>query len=240
MRGRKARIGVIYPADGIIDEEYWQLAPEGVSILITRIPVPNDPISIGMVTQVGETTEIEAAAKTLRITRPNVIVYACTSGSFVKGLGWDRAIADRIEKASGTRAVTTSTAAVDALRALNIEKVAVAAPYPDDVNQTLKGFLQQNGFGVVNMRGLGLKYAWDIGNVSPSLVYQHAKLANTPEADGIFLPCTAFPTLQVLEDLEEDLGKPVVSANQATMWRALTIAGVKEKVPRQGSLMRRD
>ena len=83
MRGWKARIGVIYPADGIIDEEYWQLAPEGVSVLITRIAVPDDAISVGLVTQVGETTEIEAAAKALKITRPNVIAYACTSGSFV-------------------------------------------------------------------------------------------------------------------------------------------------------------
>lgn len=129
MRGWRARIGVIYPADGLIDEEYWRLAPNGVSILITRIGVPDEPVSVAMATKVGETDEIEQAAKCLKIVRPNVIVYACTSGSFVKGTGWDLEIADRIEKASGVKATTTSTAIVEAMRTLKIRKVAVAAPY---------------------------------------------------------------------------------------------------------------
>ena len=224
MRGWRARIGVIYPADGIIDEEFWKLAPPGVSVLLTRITVPEEPMSVQVVTNVGETEEIEQASKALKITRANAIAYACTSGSFVKGMGWDREIVMRIEKASGTKATTTSTAVIDALRILKIRKVAVAAPYPDDVNKTLTKFLQQNGFEVVAMKGLGLKYGWDIGNTPQSAVYQHAKSADSSEADGILIPCTAFPTLEIIESLEEDLGKPVVSANQATMWKAAAFA----------------
>jgi maleate isomerase len=200
--------------------------------------VPEEPLSINVVTNVGETEEIEKASKALRITKPNAIAYACTSGSFVKGIGWDREISTRIEKVSGAKATTTSTAAIEALRALGVKKVAVAAPYPDDVNGTLTKFLQQNGFEVVRMRGLGLKYAWDIGNTPPSGVYQHAISADSPEADGVLIPCTAFPTLEIIESLEEDLRKPVVSANQATMWKAAALAGVSQKMEGLGSLMR--
>jgi maleate isomerase len=239
MRGWRARIGVIYPADGLIDEEYWRLAPNGVSILMTRIGVPDEPVSVAMATKVGETEEIEQAAKCLKIVRPNVIVYACTSGSFVKGTGWDLEIADRIEKASGVKATTTSTAIVEAMKTLKIRKVAVAAPYPDDVNETLAGFLKQNGFKVVNVKGLGLRSAWDIGNTPPSRVYQHAKSATTPDADGVLIPCTGFPTIDILEALEEDLGKPVVSANQATIWKAGAMAGIGEQMSGLGSLMRK-
>lgn len=238
MQGWRARIGVIYPADGIIDEEFWKLAPPGVSVLLTRIAVPEKPLSVNVVTNVGETEEIEQASKALKITKPNAIAYACTSGSFVKGIGWDHEISARIEKVSGTRATTTSTAAIDALRALKVKKVAVAAPYPDDVNLTLTRFLQQSGFEVVAMKGLGLRYGWDIGNTPPSAVYQHAKSADCPEADGLLIPCTAFPTLEIIESLEEDLGKPVISANQATMWKAAALAGVSEKMDGLGSLMR--
>ena len=89
------------------------------------------------------------------------------------------------------------------------------------------------------MRGLGLQYAWDIGNTPPSHVYRHGKAADTPDADGVLIPCTAFPTVDILEALEEDLGKPVVSANQATMWKAAAMAGIGEKLEGLGSLMRK-
>lgn len=238
MRGWRARIGVIYPADGLIDEEFWKLSPDGVSILLTRISVPDDPISVSMVTQVGETEEIEQAARALKITRPNVIIYACTSGSFVKGLGFDRKIAQRIEDASGTPAITTSTATVDALRALDIERVGVAAPYPDDVNKTLATFLDQNGFEVVTMKGLGFQYEWQIGNASPAEVYKLAKSADNPNIDGVFISCTGLPTVDILEELEHDIGKPVISANQASVWRALRMAGIRENSQGLGKLMR--
>ena len=156
----------------------------------------------------------------------------------MKGPGWDHEIANRIEKVSGVKATTTSTASVEGLMALGIQKVAVAASYPDDINQKLRGFLTGNGFAVTSMRGLGMKYSWDEGNVSSSLVFQHAKSADTPEADGLFIPDTAFPTIGILEKLEEDLGKPVVSANQATMWKALAMAGVRQSMAGLGTLMR--
>lgn len=238
MLGWRARIGVIYPADGIIDDEFWKLAPSGVSVLLTRISVPDEPMSVGVVTKVGETKEIEQAAKILKIGRPNVIAYACTSGSFIKGMGWDREVANRIQTSSGIKATTTSTAVVEALRAVGVKKVAVAAPYPDEVDQSLSNFLTQSGFDVVNIVGLGLRYGWDIGNTPMSLVYRHAKAADVPNADGVLIPCTAFPTVNLLETLEEDLGKPVVSANQATMWKAAAMAGLHARLDGLGSLMR--
>lgn len=235
----RARIGLIYPADGLIDDEFWKFTPKGVSVHITRVSVPTEKITVKMVTELSESKEIEEAARILKIIKPNVIAYACTSASFIRGVGKDLEIAERIEKVAGIPAITTSTAVVDALNALKIKKVAVYAPYIDEINLILKKFLEESGFDVVNINlswGLQINYEWDFYSTSPWIVYELAKRVNTKDAEGIFIACTGFRTAEFLEPLEVDLGKPVVSANQATMWKALRMAGVRERISGYGVL----
>ncbi|MEM2057126.1 MAG: aspartate/glutamate racemase family protein [Thermoproteota archaeon] len=237
VRGTRGRIGIIYPADGLIDDEFFKFVPEDVAIHITRISVPEEKLSVNVVAQVAETSEIEQAAKMLRITRPNVIAYACTSGSFLKR-GYEKKISQRIEKVTNIPAITTTQAVIDAFNLLGIRKVVVIAPYPDDINSHLKKYLEEIGIHIVGFKGLNLNYEWKIGNFRTEELYKHATNSFNPNADGLFIPCTGLRTAEIIEPLEKELGVPVVSANQATMWKALQIANINEPVKGCGALLR--
>ena len=157
MVGYMGRIGVVYPSDGVLDWEFWRCVPDGVSVHVTRSLSSADldpglgPAQKHVV--MAESTDIEDAARTFSLIGADCVPYACTAASFTRGVGYDAEIIKRIEVASGSPATTTSTSAVAALRELGVRKVAVAAPYEDQVCERLHGFLEggrrseEPGFG---------------------------------------------------------------------------------------------
>jgi maleate cis-trans isomerase len=202
-------------------------------VYITRTAVPRAEVSAAVAHDLALDPDIEQSALRYTIDLSS-IAFACTSISFIRGVGGDIEIIERIEKAVGVPATTTSTAAVKALRALGATKLAVATPYVDDINIRLKEFLEDHGFRVVAIKGMQLGHG--IGLVSTGEVYRFVKGMHHPDADAIFISCTNFVTVDILDALEQDLGVPVVSANQVTMWEALNLAQVKPRMPGCGVL----
>jgi maleate isomerase len=166
----------------------------------------------------------------------DVIAFGCTSGSLIRGLGYDKELVSRIEKATSTPAVATAGAVVDALKALNLSKISVVTPYSEEINIFEKRFLEQNGFAIVKIEGLGITDNLEIGRQKPETIIRLAKLVDTPKSEGIFISCTNLPTVEVLAGLEESLGKPVVSSNTATLWSMLKRIGYKHVIEGYGSL----
>jgi maleate isomerase len=238
--GYRARIGLIYMHSSIVMEpEFYSMAPDGVTIHTTRIILPR--ATVEGVLSMAESREVEAATRLLAAAPVHVILFGGTSASFIKGLGWDQQIITRMAAVSGgTPATTTSTASVNALRALNIETLAIATPYIDEVNEFCRGFFTENGFNVANIRGLGLERDHDIGNTSDETVYRLVKEVDCPQADAIFISCTNLRTIGVIRALEQDLRKPVVSAIQASFWECARLAGVTLQDDAFGTLLRCD
>lgn len=232
----RAKLGIIYPADGALDHEYWQLVPAGVSVHITRIKVPQEEQTLELLEAQTQNRDIEEAAADLNIIHLDAIAYACTSGSFVHGLGSDLEVIRRMEAASGVPCTTTTTAAVRALQALESKKVSIITPYPEEINARLKTFLEDSGFQVVALQGLGLYR--EIYNQPAGAAYRLAKEADSSAADAIFISCTNFRSVEVLRVLEQDLGKPVVSANQVTVWDLLRLAKIQPENENYGKLYR--
>ena len=228
--GWRARIGLLCVDDEDQDGEYWKCVPEGVSVLITRLAIPPGEFNVQVASQVAAGSDIEESAKRLVIPQPQCIALACTALSFVRGVGYDEEISQRIQRATGIRATTTSTGTVNALRKLGVKRVAVATPYSEEINQKLREFLEGNGFEVVSMRGLGKS------DVPVATVYRFVRELDEPSAEGVFISCTNFCPTGIIEPLEQDLGKPVVTAIQATMWEALNLAGVRPQLPGLGCL----
>ena len=232
------KIGVIYPSDGFLDAEFWRCVPEGVSVHVTRSMSSQDLADVSVERRhvvMAESPDIEACARTFSLIGTSCVAYACTASSFAQGVGYDVDISRRIEAASGSRATTTSTAAVAALRALGVRRIGVAAPYPDAVCERLRIFLEDSGFEVLSLTNLGL-LGTAIGRVSNDEAYALAKRADTPAAEALFISCTGLRTVDIVAPLERDLGKPVVSANLATMWHSLEIAGVEARPEGLGRL----
>ncbi|MFD2419957.1 Asp/Glu racemase [Amycolatopsis pigmentata] len=161
-----------------------------------------------------------------------VVLYACTACSFVGGHDGERALRAAMREAGAPRAVTTSGAVLAALAALEVRSVAVVHPYIEPVGARLAGFLREAGVDVVAARGLGLD-ALTVGAVDYAAVAELVAAGDHPDAEAVFVSCTALPTYDIVAPLEDQLGKPVVTANQAGLWAALHAIGFEPDGPGQ-------
>lgn len=245
MYGWRARIGLLIPSiNTTMEPEFNRMAPVGVSIHAMRLEVsgftPEGLIAMGK--------KVGLAAKIILDIGPEVIVFGCTSGSFVKGVGHDEELIQEIEKVTGRPAVATSSAVLEALNQLKIKKVAVATPYSQEINDSERVFLEGNGIKVTKISGIEYRKCSPfyplaklpvshIGLHEPYVAYKLALDVYTEEADGVFISCTNLRTIEIIEILERAIGKPVVTSNQATMALALKKAGIKDRLKGYGVLM---
>ncbi len=234
MYGWRARIGILVLAsDTTCENEFRKMAPEGVLIHVSRMAFPgtNTPEALSrLIDEAGKATKLLVPASV------DAIAFCCTSGSFIKGPGYDQEIIKRIKRIFPGIVTTATTSVIEAFKALDIKRVAVASPYIDEVNQALKRFLESIGIEVVSMKGLGIVKDTEVGRLTPKVAYDLAKKIDRPEAQAVFISCTNFRTLEVIDILEKDLRKPVVTSNQATMWNLLRLLGIHESIKRYGEL----
>lgn len=229
----RARIGLLLPSGNLSTEpDFYRISPPGVTIHATRMYIMEaTPEGLQRMT-----AEIDGAARLIGTTEADVVAYGCTTGSLWEGPGYDRELAERITRASGIPAITTSTAVMDALRVLGIRSVAVGTPYIDELNARLKRFLEDAGLSVVSLQGLQIRKNIDLAQ-PPSVVRRLAHEVDRPDADAVLLSCTNLRAVEVADVLEQELGKPVITSNQATVWAALRAAGVRDQISGYGRLL---
>jgi len=230
---RRRKLGILVPSSNVTMEyEMPMMAPPGVSFHFSRIPQTEDTEEQleAMIDYVPEKSNLLAHA------RVDAIAFGCTSGSFVKGIGYDKKVIEAIKNSTGIMATTTSTAAVEALKITGVKRLSVGAPYLDSIMEKLKDFLEKNDFEVVKIKGLNMTCGE--GDLSLDATYNLIREIDIPQADGIFISCTDFKTVELLEILENDFGKKVISSNQATMWKLLRLSGMKTPICGFGSLLR--
>ena len=135
MYGARGRIGLITLAtDTSVLPEYVRAMPDGVAVYPAPIVLPRGEVTAAALAEMLADDQLERAAALLTWADVDVIVFACTTGSLVHGLGWDRELIARIERASGRSATTTTTAVLAALRAVEATSLAIATPYIDELN----------------------------------------------------------------------------------------------------------
>ena len=153
--------------------------------------------------------------------------------------GYDERIIDEIESKVGIPATTTTTGFVEALRLLEINSVVLVTPYVEDINRIEKEFLEAINIKVHGIGSLNKIDVIDYTNTTAGELYRLAK--NTfnkyPRAEGIFISCMSMRAMDAIEALETDLEVPVVTSDQATVWKLLRKAGVKEKIDGYGRLL---
>lgn len=238
MHGWRAKIGVIDLASSTtILPEYYRVMPEGVTAYTARLVLPGCDATAENLARMAESPELEVAAEQLALAEVDVITFACTTGSLVKGVGWDKAIIDRIESRTGVRATTTTTAVLAALRALGVTTLGIATPYIDELNELEHAFFEAHGYRVAAIRGLGIRDDREMGRQRPEVAYRLARSVDGPGIDCLFISCTNFRTIEIISALEADAAKPVVTSNQATIWDSLRRAGVGEGIGGHGRLL---
>lgn len=219
-------IGVVAPYDFALDRELWRWVPEDVTLLTTRTPYSSLPVSVDQALTVSDTDVVAECTTSLIATHPEVVTYMCTSGSFVHGVEGERALVAAMLGSGAPAAMTTSGALLMALHHLGIKRLAIATPYDTDITQLLIDFLAEAGVGVASSTHLGLHgLIWRVPYASTvELVREAVDLA--AGCDAVFVSCTNVPTYDLIAPLERELGIPVLTANQVTIWAALQLAGV--------------
>ena len=195
-------------------------------------PSRKGPIDADLVAAVSEEGVVREGAAAIATARPAVTVYACTTGSYMKGMAGERSLREAIEDASGSEAVTTSGALLEAAQAVGASSLALATPHNRCLAEGLVSFLEEAGLSVPSVAYLALDQ--DISEVSAASIRILARRADTTDAEALFLSCTNLPTLRLISELEEQLGKPVLAANQVSMWGGPPEARAKQSGHRTG------
>lgn len=234
MYGWRARIGVLVPSTNtVVESEFNLMAPEGVSIHAARmkLTVTNPETLVDMEKHAKRASDEIATAGVA------VIVYACTSGSFVGGSQWEKDLVKNIEDNTGIKTVTTAGSIIEGLKAVGAKNIVMATPYKQELNVCEVNFLESKGFNVLAEKGLGIDENIKVGSLTPQVAYNLCKSIFVKEADAILISCTDFRTIEIIDILEEDFGVPVITSNQVSMWAALRKAGIGEPIPGLGKIM---
>ncbi len=212
-------IGVIAPFDLALERELWRWVPMEVSLHLARTPYEPVPVSLEMAELVSQGKHVAAATRDVLHVEPEVVAYLCTSGSFIHGVAAEVGMRKTIIDAGAPDAVTTSGALAEVLRLLDIKKVSVLTPYYADLTAKLVDFLGETGVETIASDQLGL--GGGIWRVAYQTIAEHIYRVDRPDSEAIFVSCTNLPTYDLIAPLEEQLGKPVLTANQLTMWASL-------------------
>jgi maleate cis-trans isomerase len=226
------KLGLIVPSWNTVNEyEFQRALTPGVSVHSTRLKITADDEE--NFTRMAE--EVPAASRLLADAKVQVICYGCLAGGFIKGPGHDLEVARDIEEATGIPGVAAATAVVDALRAMGVSRISVASPYETWLNERLKDYLKAFGVEVLALKGLGTQAH---ASFTPEQNAELASEADRPESEAIFISCSNFRTLEIIELLEKKLGKPVLTSNMCSLWKMLRVLGDRRDLQGTGRLFR--
>lgn len=228
-------IGILYPGYSAEDDyPLAQLRLAGVELPLVHTDMPVDAHREDALLEIGGDAILAAGAA--KLVGLDSIMWACTSGSFIFGRDGAGRQADALARAAGVPASSTSFAFADAIAALGLRRVAIAATYPEDVATRFVEFLGAGGVEVVALTSRGIVTAAEVGTLDSETVLDFAQRNDHPDAQALLMPDTALHTVEVLEELELRLGKPVLTANQVTIWQGMRLAGAPLTRPGFGAL----
>ena len=234
--GTHAKIGLINLHSSIVMEcEMWAMAAPGVSIHTSRLKARK--ITVEGIDAMMRSSELEQSARLVAGAPIDVLCFGGTSASFLHGTAFDEALMAKMKDwAPGVPVTTASTATLAALEAVEAGSVALATPYIDEVHYRAIRFLEENGHAVVKSDNIGIDTDQALAEVPLEKVYALVLSVDHPEASAIFISCTNFRSVGAIAALEKALGKPVISAVQASLWHSLKLVGVRGARPGYGRL----
>lgn len=232
----RAKLGfVLLSSEQTIESDLMRWAPDGVGVHVTRAVNP-DRISAANLAAMLDSLA-PAAATLAPDAGLDVLCYACTSGSVVMG---EAAVRAELRAGNPEPIATTLVSGVfAALDAVEARRIVVGTPYLDEINEIEHDYMTARGFDVLDLRGLGIANDSDMVRVSPRYLRDFAIALDRPEAEAVFISCGALRTMDVIEEIEDEIGKPCIASNQAMLWHCLRLAGIDDRIDGIGRLLRK-
>lgn len=236
------RLGILYPPCGA-EFEFYQYGERlghdvRISLMGVRIDGGDDEHAPAHLSRTGALDNLELSGRVLARLRPDAACWACTSGSFVDGLGHARAQADALTRVLDCPATSTSLAFVAALEHLGIKTVSILASYPERTAQRFFGLLADSGIRTHAYRCLDIDSGPAAAELDLEATTAATRMLDIPDDGALLIPDTAIPTMHWIEPLEAELGQPVLTANQVSLWETARLAGITPSTSLPGRLFR--
>lgn len=237
VKGWRAEVGMVAPYTGLY-REFETVAPPGIKF--SQVVLKMGGVTAEAIQKMTEGIEIEAKKLTFSH-RDDLICFGCTAGSFIGGPGWDKILIEKIEKATDIPATTTTTCVMELFKDMGIKKIALVGPYLKELFDAEVKFLEGSGIKVLTVNGLGLSKMpqyWSYYTdpyACYKIVKNGAKVA--PDADCVFVTCMLSTIVAVVDTLEKEIGKPVISSCSATLYGILKKLGIPDPVYHYGEAL---
>ena len=240
-RGR-ARFGILVPfTNANLEPDMAMMRPDGVSLHFARLGgYDEDEVpDAGQMQGLGA-ADLGEPLRLLMGVRPDVILYGCTSATLTHGTAFDRDLAATIARQSNARTVTAAGALIYALGKLGVERIGFASPYVKEINDMAISFLASSGFDTVARAEVPeVLDNHGQGALDSGAVFDLGCQADHDGAQAVVLSCTDMRSVETIARLEQHLGKPVVTSNQAMMFQAMALAGLERGLTGFGRLLDR-
>ena len=228
------RIGLIALAsDFMIEKDFMSIIKDkDIDFFVNRIEIYNPLTSKNLIKMSEKVTEV--TKDILPNQKIDCVVYGCTSGTIAAGYD---SIEKKVKLAKPEAKVTTpSTAALNALKKMNIKKIAIFTPYSKILNDDVLSYFKKENFTVTSNSYFDITNDLDIGKVDPDYLYETLCNMDLGDADALFVSCTALPALSIIDKLEKKLKKTVLSSNQVLIWDTLQSIGKTQSIKGFGRL----
>ena len=240
LRGWRGEVGMLTPAPGMY-REYEMVAPEGIKFSRVVMATITEPVP-EQFKEMGKAIETEAK-KFTSVIKPDLICLGCTAASFVGGSGYDQQIIKRIEEASGSPATTTTTCVLELFKDMGIKKIDLVGPYIKSLFDIEVEFLKAHSIETLYVKGLGIAEtsAYYEYYMDPYRVYHLAKdgAKAAPDADCVFITCMWSSMLGIVDTLEKEIKKPIISSCSATLYGILKKLGIPDPIYHYGEALTR-
>lgn len=211
------RVGLIVPSTNtVMEPDLYRNLPPGTTVHTSRMLLE------GSVTIEAEELMLDVylpeCARQIGTLMPDVVVFGCTSAGALRGPAYERELAGEISKTTGAPTITIMGAVAEELNRLGVKSIAVLTPYSEEINDTIKESLETSGFAVPYINGMDVKGAFNIAAVSREEIVQYVReQLDGVETDCLFVSCANLKSVDVLDELREVAGRPVVTSNQAVL-----------------------
>ena len=231
----RARVGFIIPTSNrMVEPQAQRFMPAGVTPHFTRIRMTNRhsaPLD-------QLTARIVDAAEMLAESLCDVIVLQCTGTSMSGGVDGEKVVMAAMEKATGKPAISAASSVMAALAAVSARKIVFISESEQAGHDKKLRFLRETGLDIIGSKAVSLSGTDEYCVTPPKRWFDEALASRDDAADAYFISCANIHSIDVIEEIEAALGKPVVTSNQAAFWNALRVAGVRDALPGLGALGR--
>lgn len=234
--GRRARLGIVIPSVNTVMEPWAQrTVPDGVSVLAARMFIPPATTPEAFIEM--DRNEGRMAVRQLSSVLPDVIAYGCTASSIVQGLAYDAHLRAEISADYKVPSTTAAHAIVTAVETLGARTVSIVSPYTAEVDEAEHRYFEKAGLKVLGGAYLGISDGFALAEPDADTLFDLGTRGCDPRADALIMTCLNTRSHTAIDRLEHALGKPVITSTQATLWHALRLAGIPDKVTGFGRLL---